>query len=70
MSSYPKWLYHQAKAPVIVDNEAEQKALGSEWVESPALAKAKPTSEPPPAEKPPEQKLETRVEDKSAKKVK
>ncbi len=35
-SSYPKWLYHAKKDAVIVQNEEEHRALGSEWVESPA----------------------------------
>lgn len=40
MASYPKWLYHSAKAPVLVKDEAEHKALGAEWFESPADVKS------------------------------
>lgn len=36
---YPKWLYHAEKAPQIVKSEADAKALGSDWVETPADVK-------------------------------
>lgn len=46
--SYPKWLYHPSKEPVIVRDEAAHLALGPEWAESPALvAVAKPAPKPP-----------------------
>lgn len=50
MSSYPKWLYHPGKAPVVVEDEAAHKALGAGWVETPAIAvKApEPTKAPEP----------------------
>ena len=43
MSSYPKWLYHPTEPAKVVQNEAEHKALGPEWVESPADVKPKET---------------------------
>jgi hypothetical protein len=33
---FPKWLYHKTEKPVIVKSEAEMKALGADWRESPA----------------------------------
>lgn len=32
---FPKWLYHKTETAMIVQDEAEQKALGKEWHESP-----------------------------------
>jgi len=32
---YPKWLYHKTEKAVIVQDEAEHKALGGGWVEVP-----------------------------------
>lgn len=52
MSSFPKWLYHPNKPPVVVEDEAAQKALGAGWVESPADAKAEPLPEEKPVPKP------------------
>lgn len=37
MPSYPKWLYHHSKPATVVADEAAHKALGTGWVESPAL---------------------------------
>jgi hypothetical protein len=34
--SYPKWKYHASKEPTIVNSEADEKALGNDWGESPA----------------------------------
>jgi hypothetical protein len=42
MVSYPKWLYHSTKEPVVVASEEEQKALGPGWCESPADCKSPP----------------------------
>ena len=39
--SYPKWLYHAEKEARIVQDEAAHKALGAEWVESPAAFEKK-----------------------------
>lgn len=36
---YPKWVYHPARAPVLVNGPDEHAALGPEWVESPAEAR-------------------------------
>ena len=35
---YPKWVYHQEKAPkgIIVKNEKEKLELGEGWVDTPA----------------------------------
>jgi hypothetical protein len=35
---FPKWLYKDGEAPVIVHNEDERDALGEGWAESPAEA--------------------------------
>lgn len=47
---YPKWLYHATQAAVIVNDPAEQEALGEGWQESPveAPAQAAAPAEPPP----------------------
>ncbi len=54
---YPKWLFHATKKAVMVADEAAHKALGAEWVESPAdVHKAVETKAPeakaPEAKKP------------------
>jgi hypothetical protein len=36
MQQYPKYLYHRTEAPVIVQDPAEQAALGAGWAETPA----------------------------------
>lgn len=35
---YPKWKYHMIEVPVIVKNEAEERALGPGWSDTPILA--------------------------------
>lgn len=53
----PKWLYHKDKGAVLLNSEAEEKALGSGWVDSPAGFKKaekvgeKPSQEPEKAPK-------------------
>ena len=34
--SFPKWKYHHANEPKLVNSEAEELSLGEEWGESPA----------------------------------
>jgi hypothetical protein len=34
--SYPKWKYHKTESAKVVRSEAEEKALGAGWAESPA----------------------------------
>jgi hypothetical protein len=36
MDYFPKWKYHATSTAVIVQNEAEEVALGDEWGNSPA----------------------------------
>lgn len=46
MDQYPKWKYHATKDAVIVKDEAEEKALGKGWKDSPAeFAKDEPKKE-------------------------
>jgi hypothetical protein len=35
---FPKWKYHPQLAAVIVNNKIEEKALGSEWYDTPTEA--------------------------------
>lgn len=35
---FPKWKYHAMEIPVIVQNEAEEKALGPGWADAPIIA--------------------------------
>ncbi len=36
MQEFPKWMYHRTEAARIVDDPAEQEALGADWAETPA----------------------------------
>jgi hypothetical protein len=36
MAGYPSYRYHATEAPVVVNDEAEDKALGKGWADSPA----------------------------------
>lgn len=42
MKHFPSWRYHKDKEAVIIHSEAEEKALGAGWVESPADVDAAP----------------------------
>ena len=33
---FPKWKYHLTKPPVVVNTPDEERALGSDWADSPA----------------------------------
>lgn len=33
---FPKWLYHATEEPVIVNDPAEEAALGGGWADTPA----------------------------------
>lgn len=47
---YPSWRYHATKEPVLVLDEAADKALGPGWEHSPAVffeAKYEPKAEKP-----------------------
>lgn len=51
--SYPKWLYHAEKEPIVVKDQKEHEALGAGWVESPAdIQKAAELEQPESEEKP------------------
>jgi hypothetical protein len=48
--SYPKWKYHAVKEALIVGSEAEERALGEGWAESPAeFIKEEPKGDAVPA---------------------
>lgn len=36
MQEFPKWMYHRTEPAVIIDDPAEQEALGPDWAEHPA----------------------------------
>jgi hypothetical protein len=47
-ADYPRMLFHRSLAPVIVQSEAEEQALGSEW------SRTIPAEEPPEVQPPAE----------------
>lgn len=44
MAGYPSYRYHATEDPRIVNDEAEDKALGKGWADSPAKVSAEPTA--------------------------
>ena len=48
--SFPSWRYHATEQPRIVNDEAEDKALGKGWADSPAKFDAEPTAHDGPYE--------------------
>lgn len=38
MAGYPSFRYHASEAPVVVNDEAEDKALGKGWHDAPVSA--------------------------------
>lgn len=46
--AFPKWKYHRTEAAKVVNDPAEEMALGEGWYDSPAEIPAEPEPEPEP----------------------
>lgn len=63
---YPKWKYHFVKEAKIVSSKDAEDALGADWVDSPAHAKAPGMEEAPePKASKPKKSLKSSSEDKA-----